>query len=255
MTTGHLPDLLTGGCSAWPLPADETCAATARSSLRAPLKVLDVPDGVADDITLAASELATNALRYGLVGGRTSASSGSPLELWAYHRSTPTSQLVFKVFDPNPGWTQPDPAQGGLYTERGRGIAIVEALSSRWGWHQSRSRLSPRPTSGKVTWFCVPMPRSCTPPRSPHLPITQAARVLQEHLAARGLNAARCEHDPQHSFVMIPGVTISSEPPGTFRWYTHPNGTHHQRPFADLNDVVEAAMHHHEQLLLARENL
>jgi hypothetical protein len=248
MVHGHLPDLVLGGCSAWSLPADETCAGVARAHLRVALTAAKVSGELVEDVTLAASELVTNGLRHGIGGasGRAEAAPGRRvLELWAYHRVTPESQLVFKVFDPKPEWTRPGKADGA-WAENGRGIAVVEALSSAWGWHRTRSRLGPLPVPGKATWFCVPAARTCASPARP-LP-WEAAVVLRRLLIARGLDGTRCHHGSDRSVVALRGLTVWSEPPGVFRWRVRP-GTRNAyacRPFADLHDVADEVVCHHE---------
>lgn len=81
----------------------------ARAHLRAALTAAEASDELVEDVTLAASELVTNGLRHGI--GGTSARAAVPgkhvLELWAYHRVTPESQFVFKVFAPRPGGRVP----------------------------------------------------------------------------------------------------------------------------------------------------
>ncbi|SNR66349.1 ATP-binding protein [Actinomadura mexicana] len=250
MAHGHLPDLVLGGCSAWPLPADETCAGVARAHLRAALTAAKAPGGLVEDVMLAASELVTNGLRHG-IGGVTAFTEPLPgrrvLELWAYHRVTPESQLVFKVFDPNPGWTRPA-KKYGTWAENGRGIAVVDALSSAWGWHRTRSRLGPLPVPGKATWFCVPVARMCAQPHRPRPLPREAAVVLRRLLMARGLDGTRCHHGSDRSVVTMRGLTVWSEPPGVFRWRIRPGArdAYACRPFADLHDVADEVVCHHE---------
>ncbi|MFG2013761.1 ATP-binding protein [Actinomadura geliboluensis] len=257
MVHGHLPDLVLGGCSAWPLPADETCAGVARAHLRVALTAAKVPGELVEDVTLAASELVTNGLRHGIGGalGRAEAAPGRRvLELWAYHRVTPESQLVFKVFDPKPEWTRPGRTDGA-WAENGRGMAVVDALSSAWGWHRTRSRLGPLPVPGKATWFCVPAARTCAPPVPP-LP-WEAAVVLRRLLIARGLHGTRCHHGSDRSVVAVRGLAVWSEPPGVFRWRVRP-GTRNAyacRPFADLHDVADEVVCHHERGVVAGDGV
>src|SRR6266516_6256202 len=51
-----------GGCCAWPLPADATCAAVARGVFREVAATLSLPEELASDGLLMASELAANTL-------------------------------------------------------------------------------------------------------------------------------------------------------------------------------------------------
>lgn len=252
MAHGHLPDLMLGGCSAWPLPPDETCAGVARAHLRAALTAAKASDDLIEDVTLAASELVTNGLRHGIGGtpARTAAPGQHVLELWAYHRVTPESQFVFKVFDPRPVWTRPATTDAA-WAENGRGIAVVDALSSGWGWQRTRSRLGPLPVPGKATWFCVPAARMCAQPHHPR-PLPWEADVLRRLLLARGLDGTRCHHGSDRSVVTMRGLTVWSEPPGVFRWRVRP-GTRDAyacRPFADLHDVADEVVSHHEHGLV-----
>jgi anti-sigma regulatory factor (Ser/Thr protein kinase) len=79
-----------------------------------------------EDVGLVASELVTNAVR---------ASAGlgpaiAPLRLWL---GSDTHRVLLAVADTSPRspvrLNLPPDAEGG------RGLALVEALSSRWGWH------------------------------------------------------------------------------------------------------------------------
>ena len=249
MAHGHLPDLVLGGCSAWPLPADETCAGVARAHLRVALTAAKAPAEVVEDVTLAASELVTNGLRHG-IGGAAAAPGQRVLELWAYHRVTPESQFVFKVFDPKPGWTRPAKTDGA-WAENGRGIAVVDALSSGWGWQRTRSRLGPLSVPGKATWFCVPATRMYSRPHPRPLP-WEAAVVLRRLLLTRGLDGTRCHHGSDRSVVTMRGLTVWSEPPGLFRWRVRPGtlDAYVCRPFADLHDVADEVVSHHERSLV-----
>lgn len=252
MARCHLPDLVLGGCSVWPLPADETCAGVARAHLRTALMAVKVPGELVDDVVLAGSELVTNGLRHGIGTASISRSAVVPgravLELWAYHRVTPESQLVFKVFDPKPAWTRPA-KMGVTWAESGRGIAVVEALSAQWGWHRTRSRLGPRTVPGKATWFCVPVAQADVRARRPRSLPWEAAVVLRRLLLARGLDGARCVHGSGRSLVMVRGMTVWSEPPGVFRWQARPGSrdAYERRPYADLHDVADEMVCHHER--------
>jgi anti-sigma regulatory factor (Ser/Thr protein kinase) len=77
-------------------------------------------DPLADDVALAVSELVTNAVK----------ASASPLHMGL---SEGHGWLVVAVADAGRGYpvrSCPDAA-----AETGRGLAVVEALSDRWGWH------------------------------------------------------------------------------------------------------------------------
>ncbi|RAY14674.1 hypothetical protein DPM19_13040 [Actinomadura craniellae] len=238
--------LRNGGCSAWRLPEDERCAAAGRRLIRTELTRLDLPDDLVHDVALAVSELATNGLLHGL--GRDARGrfrrNGGPLELWAYHRWTPVSELVIKVYDPDTRWREPA-GKTGPHAEHGRGVQIVEALAWAWGRHLTRSRLARQAVPGKAVWFTVPIP----PPYAPARPgsARQAAEALHSELAARGLPGLRREHGDGTSLVSLPNRTIWTGPPGAFRW-RNPAGGYVHRPLTDLVDVAEDTVRHHEEM-------
>ncbi|MCO5970896.1 ATP-binding protein [Actinoallomurus soli] len=88
--------------------------------------------GVADDLQTAVTESVTNALRAG---------AGSIHALIEWHWSTDTVEL--QVWDDAPG--RPQPRRPDFVAETGRGLFIVEALSTAWGHH-------PGADGGKVVW-------------------------------------------------------------------------------------------------------
>jgi hypothetical protein len=118
-----------------------------------------------DDIALVASELVTNALRYGLptvvpeqrgswprrgaaspIGDRMDAALENdqdavhPLIRLSLVRNNP--QVVCAVSDPSE--RGPVPREADWIAESGRGLHLVESFSQSWGWH---------PISvGKVVW-------------------------------------------------------------------------------------------------------
>jgi hypothetical protein len=153
---------------------------------------------------------------------------------------------VVKVFDPLPGWRRPGPEQAGPYAECGRGTQIVEALSRRWGWHLTRSRLATQPIPGKVAWFYVPMDAPCE--QTPRPSVRQAAQALLAELAGRGITRLQCHHATGHSLVALPGLTVWAEQPGIFRWHdpTGEPGQYVRTPVANIVDVVEEAVRIHE---------
>ncbi|WP_344894770.1 hypothetical protein [Actinomadura meridiana] len=136
-------------------------------------------------------------------------------------------------------------------------LALVEALSSQWGWHRTRSRLLPRPVSGKATWFAVPVTPVCVPPRD-HRPLPwEAAVVLCRLLIARGLDGTHCHHGSDRSVVTLRGLTVWSEPPGVFRWRVRPGvrNAYACRPYADLHDVADEVVCHHERGAVSGEDV
>ncbi|MCW2946487.1 MAG: putative anti-sigma regulatory factor, serine/threonine protein kinase [Actinoallomurus sp.] len=120
-----------GGCSAWRLPPDETCAAVARSLIRETLTALGLGGDVIHDAATMVSELATNAFEH--------ASPRDPLppatpqyavggsELWLYRSA---DRLVCKVFDTFRCWKDaPAPRSGEDLAEHGRGLGVVHVPS------------------------------------------------------------------------------------------------------------------------------
>ncbi|MEY9846761.1 ATP-binding protein [Streptacidiphilus sp. MAP5-3] len=145
---------------------------TAREFTRLTLNRWELGD-LFDDIALVASELVTNALRYGLpahvpeprsVWGRRGAGSspiGDRMDLRAEDAvgggscSTATNQPLIRLSlvrsDPQVVCAVTDPCENGpvpreadWVAESGRGLHLVESFSQSWGWHPV--------TVGKVVW-------------------------------------------------------------------------------------------------------
>lgn len=92
---------------------------------------------LAETVELLVSELVTNA-----VTASRSTSLDSPVRLWLL---SDTAQVLILVQDDSPH--PPAPADLGADAERGRGLLLVEAISSGWDWYV------PHPSgTGKVTW-------------------------------------------------------------------------------------------------------
>jgi Histidine kinase-like ATPase domain len=244
-------DVHHGGCSAWSLPADNTCAATARSRIKQTLTVLGLHDDLIYDVATAVSELVTNGHEHAISGSHPSAPYPVPprVELWIYHRLHPGSELVVKVFDPVPEWNNPPCPSAGQRpadAEHGRGLGIVHALFGQWVAHLSRSRLSPQPIAGKAVGFSVPITGLCARPAHPGRSPARAARELARQLLARGIEGLLCETGTEMSLVSVPPeLTIWCHPAG-FRWRDH-TGTYLHRPPTDLIDVTEEAVRRHEE--------
>ena len=82
---------------------------------------------VSDDLALIVSELVTNALRHGCAG--LSAMSADQVEVILWRRA---GQVVCAVVDSGagaPAMASPDP-----FSEAGRGLLVIQALSANWGW-------------------------------------------------------------------------------------------------------------------------
>ncbi|MDI3418690.1 ATP-binding protein [Streptomyces luteolus] len=101
-----------------------------------------------DTLTLLVAELAANAALHGRVPGR-----DFRLRLAAH-----ANAVRIEVTDTR-GDQLPEPASGatGLLATRGRGLLLVAALATRWGWH-------PRTCGGpgKTVWAEYDRPRTGT---------------------------------------------------------------------------------------------
>jgi hypothetical protein len=102
-------------------------------------------DAAGDDVAAIVSELLTNALRHALSQPGSPPVSAWPLRLGLLH---PGPCVVCAVADPSP--EVPVPRQPDWLAESGRGLQVVAALSSQWGYC-----LAPA-GQGKVVWAAVP---------------------------------------------------------------------------------------------------
>lgn len=126
----------------WPLRHTLTLGALADAvpSARAHLRQLLSGWGHADvgpDASVVVSELVTNS-----VVASAELRPAAPVLVWL---GSDSNWLLLAVSDASP--QPPVRLNLGPEAERGRGLALVEALSNRWGWH-------PASTTGlrKVTW-------------------------------------------------------------------------------------------------------
>ena len=249
-----------GGCEAWPLPLDGTCAGVARRLFREAVADLGLSGDVVHDGVTMVSELAANTLHaQGNVefdGSRQRPITGSP-ELWSYVRSCPAGyEVVCKIFDSQRGWkagAPPDPARVTLESTNGRGLRVVSELSTgRWGHHLTRARLGRWKVQGKVVWFALPV----SPARArAHLAGQQAsscetARDLEGLLVERGI--ARRLVRAEESGADIAVLSVRSNLTvwcrnGTIAW-TSMAGRYERRPFTDLVEVAEQLVRVHEEL-------
>ncbi|WP_051300736.1 ATP-binding protein [Actinomadura rifamycini] len=227
-----------GGCTALPLPPDETIAGVARAHVANLLPKAGVRD--ADDVTLMVSELATNALLHGTprsADGSRKPSAGA--ELWVYRRGDGRGrqELVVKIFDELRCWRRRTSA--GPMPEHGRGLDIIDMLSGgRWGHHASRSRLRSPQVSGKATWFAVPV-------RGGHVrPISadpaHAVEELGALLADRGLTASPAAP----AGLAVGGRAVWCER-AAFHWCGR-DGALVRMPVADITEVCEQLVLLHE---------
>jgi len=121
------------------LPAAPQSAGAARRFAAAMLAEWGLADHC-DGVDLVVSELITNALLHARSYSRSDPKASVRLEL-EYDAGGGT--LVCRVGDGSP--LPPTPEQAGDTAESGRGLLLVEALSSAWDW-------SPAPGGGKVVW-------------------------------------------------------------------------------------------------------
>jgi anti-sigma regulatory factor (Ser/Thr protein kinase) len=119
------------------LPADLTSAWQARSAIRQALVGWGM-DRLSDDAELLASELVANAAEHG---------DGTPIELALRRHAEPGEQpgITCEVTDGSP--TMPRRTEPGSHSERGRGLAIVNALAQSSGVRTSQA--------SKTTWFTL----------------------------------------------------------------------------------------------------
>ncbi|MEU3630910.1 ATP-binding protein [Streptomyces fradiae] len=93
---------------------------------------------------VVAAELAANAVTHGRARGR-------GFRLTLINEASDSGTLRVEVTDargdrvPPSLATTPDPT-----AESGRGLLLVAALATRWGWE-------PDPPSGKTVWACLPL--------------------------------------------------------------------------------------------------
>jgi anti-sigma regulatory factor (Ser/Thr protein kinase) len=128
------------------LPAEPASAAASRRHARRLLGAWGLATCM-DTVQLLVSELVANAVTAArAVPGRHPAAAGPPVELSL--RRTGAS-LIIEVRDPNPD--PPVAKQAGPQDEDGRGLLIVETLSTRWGHHAAGG-------GGKVVWCEIALP-------------------------------------------------------------------------------------------------
>lgn len=117
------------GVSSWPLPWTPTAVADARRVIRGDLMAAWVPATLVETAELLVSELVGNALRHAV----------GPLRLSLVLADV----ILCSVGDGSS--VLPRMRSAAPDDEWGRGLALVEALSRRWGCY---------PTAhGKITWF------------------------------------------------------------------------------------------------------
>ena len=107
-------------------------------------------DPLVDDVAVVSTELVTNALRYGVPEA---APSPEPVWMGLLRQG---NTVLCAVFDPGSG--VPVVKSPGHFAESGRGMHVVEALSTDWGWTEPDQ-------SGKAVWamFSVGASRDIRP--------------------------------------------------------------------------------------------
>lgn len=104
-------------------------------------------DDLFDDASIVISELVTNAVRYGQCPGL-ACPAPARIEVLLLREA---SHLLCVVTDSNPG--PPVLLELDFTAVTGRGLHVIEALSTRWGW-------APLATGGKAVWAALPISRS-----------------------------------------------------------------------------------------------
>ena len=186
-----------GGCCAWPLPADATCAAVARGVFREVAAALALPEELASDGLLMTSELAANTLhahgQHRVRRRRGLAHRGRPraVDLPAPGGGTVgTGRQGLRLAQ----WLEGRPGAGARRCrsrrgERARAQVVAGLSAGRWGQHLTRSRFGGWKVPGKAVWFAQPVPGGVVPEplRRTRLAPGRAARALEEMLVERGL--------------------------------------------------------------------
>jgi anti-sigma regulatory factor (Ser/Thr protein kinase) len=129
------------------LPYAPSSVGVARRRLGADLRAHGIPETTVTDAVLVLSELLSNAIRHGqpLPGAQVQVAwtlNSGTLELAVSDGGAPSP--------PQP--TLPSPSSPG-----GRGLGIVEHLSSRWGYHNTNQ--------GITVWALLPASRARTTSR------------------------------------------------------------------------------------------
>ncbi|SRR6266567_888821 len=140
VSPGHKPE--TGMAHDWPLAsflelsAHPEAVRSARSHVRQVLSDWEL-DYRREHVALVISELATNAVRASRALTET-----TPVRLWLF---SDKDKILIMVWDASPCPVSP-PRAGEELGENGRGLLLVDAISTRWSWYYTAE------TAGKVVW-------------------------------------------------------------------------------------------------------
>ena len=115
------------------LPAQASSVRAARQFVRETLLEWSCPD-IVESATLLTSELVTNAMQH----GRSDGHAAAPIELRLF---TTVHGIRVEVDDDS----NVPPVQRSASDAGGRGLTIVDTLSTAWGTHSKRG--------GKTVWF------------------------------------------------------------------------------------------------------
>ncbi|MER7140954.1 ATP-binding protein [[Kitasatospora] papulosa] len=143
MTFGDWPvgmRISAAGFTARRITSDEASVSRSRSFIRRTLAQWELP-AQSDNALIIGGELVSNAVQHALPH-----IDGPQEACWIGLLQNP-EHLVIAVTDPSP--CPPAPFyDGDVFGERGRGLAIVNALAETWGW------TPPRP-EGKTVWAAL----------------------------------------------------------------------------------------------------
>lgn len=243
-----------GGCGAWPLPGDPTCAGIARRTYRRVAGGLALNPSLIDDGVTIVSELAANTLH---VRGEDSPGDS---ELWLYLRGGGANrELVCKVFDAYPAWLNGTPGPNARVSSEalsGRGLGVVHELSGgHWGYHLTRARLGEEHLRGKAVWFAQPAPEPAVAlvPRQPGSPETwsaagEAMARLEAGLAARGFGPTLVRADDGAADMAVlsvcGGVTLWCA--DGVAWLRAPGSDGRRWGYGDLTELTEQTVEAYE---------
>ncbi|MFD5536672.1 ATP-binding protein [Streptomyces sp. NPDC127079] len=152
------------------LACEPTAVGWARLHAKNILKQWDVPKSVVDDALLVVSELATNAVRHSRKPEEPPPWAGQStirrfvLALWRYPDHV-------QIYVQDEDRTPPIMRDSTALDSNGRGLHLVDNLSSKWGY----TFPTPDPSSGKVVWAQIEFPGKPAPTDVPeherlHLP-------------------------------------------------------------------------------------